>query len=374
MPSGSHAKSQGLTGCGTACSAAPDAIAQSLALLALTFAVTAAPAAAAVTAGARRPAGLRHRRRWEPVPGLGDRPVHPRIAHAGGLYAYTVRGLGPQLGFLAGWMYAIAFAIGISFVLIISADFLSVVLAANTAVHPGWFPLYCILLALILLHRAGRRADLDAGCSWSSPWSASSRSSRPRRGHRGQGRRAGPDLAAVRPAARRPPAHGLALAVILAFTGFIGFEAAAVLGEEAAQPRRVIPRAILGTVILGHHLLRVRDLDPGHRLRRCPASAKWAAEPGRAGHPVRPVRRALVRHAGRHHRGDRRLRRRAGRGAPDRADVVRDGPRRRPAAAVRRDHPRFRSPYVGILGLGGADPGAGRDARPALRRRSPTSR
>jgi amino acid transporter len=26
-----------------------------------------------------------------------------RIAHAGGLYAYTVRGLGPPVGFLAGW-------------------------------------------------------------------------------------------------------------------------------------------------------------------------------------------------------------------------------------------------------------------------------
>lgn len=36
--------------------------------------------------------------------------------------------------------------------------------------------------------------------------------------------------------------------MILAFTGFIGFEAAAVLGEEAAEPKRV-PRAILGTVI-----------------------------------------------------------------------------------------------------------------------------
>ena len=47
-----------------------------------------------------------------------------------------------------------------------------------------------------------------------------------------------------------PTGHGLALAVILAFTGFIGFEAAAVLGEEAARPRRVIPRAILGTVIV----------------------------------------------------------------------------------------------------------------------------
>lgn len=35
--------------------------------------------------------------------------------------------------------------------IIISADFLSTVLTANTSVHLGWFPWYCILLALILL-------------------------------------------------------------------------------------------------------------------------------------------------------------------------------------------------------------------------------
>src|SRR5258708_34933811 len=47
-----------------------------------------------------------------------------------------------------------------------------------------------------------------------------------------------------------PSGHGLALAVILAFTGYIGFEAAAVLGEEASQPRRGIPRALLRTVLV----------------------------------------------------------------------------------------------------------------------------
>ena len=123
-----------------------DAIAQSLALLALTFAVSAAPATAAATAGAAVPLAF-------VIAGVGSLCLASvivrftrRIAHAGGLYAYSVRGLGPRVGFLAGWMYATAFALGISFVLIISADFLSAVLAANTSVHLGWFPLYCIEL------------------------------------------------------------------------------------------------------------------------------------------------------------------------------------------------------------------------------------
>jgi amino acid transporter len=50
---------------------------------------------------------------------------------------------------------------------------------------------------------------------------------------------------------RIPSSHGLFLAVILAFTGFIGFEAAAALGEEAADPLRVIPRAILMAIAVG---------------------------------------------------------------------------------------------------------------------------
>jgi len=41
------------------------------------------------------------------------------------------------------------------------------------------------------------------------------------------------------------------LGVVFGFLSFAGFEAAATLGEEAAHPRRDIPRAILGTAIFG---------------------------------------------------------------------------------------------------------------------------
>lgn len=41
------------------------------------------------------------------------------------------------------------------------------------------------------------------------------------------------------------------LGVVFGFLSFAGFEAAATLGEEAANPKRDIPRAILGTAIFG---------------------------------------------------------------------------------------------------------------------------
>jgi amino acid transporter len=254
----------------------PDAVAQSLALLALAFAVSAAPAAAAATAGAAVPVAY-------VIAGVGSLCLASvivrftrRIAHAGGLYTYTVRGLGPQVGFVAGWLYAIAFAVGISFVLIISADFLSSVLTANTSVHLGWFPLYCILLALILLIaladiRVSTRVQLVFAVIGVLTILALSLAIVAKGGANGlTWRPFDPNLA--------PSGHGLALAVILAFTGYIGFEAAAVLGEEAARPRRVIPRAILGTVIVAtvYFIFVTWAQAVGYGVT---GAGKWAADP-----------------------------------------------------------------------------------------------
>jgi amino acid transporter len=232
-----------------------DAIAQSLALLALTFAVSAAPALAAATAGAAVPLAF-------VIAGVGSLCLASvivrftrRIAHAGGLYAYTVRGLGPPLGFLAGWMYATAFALGISFVLIISADFLSAVLAANTSVHLGWFPLYCIELALILVIaladiRVSTRVQLVFAVIGVVTILALSLAIVAKGGAQGlTWRPFDPHLA--------PSTHGLFLAVILAFTGFIGFEAAAVLGEEAADPTAL---ATLSDRYVGHWFSTLVDI------------------------------------------------------------------------------------------------------------------
>ncbi len=46
-------------------------------------------------------------------------------------------------------------------------------------------------------------------------------------------------------------ASTLFLGIVFGFLSFAGFEAAATLGEETANPRRDIPRAILGTAIFG---------------------------------------------------------------------------------------------------------------------------
>ncbi|RLV47560.1 APC family permease [Nocardioides mangrovicus] len=47
------------------------------------------------------------------------------------------------------------------------------------------------------------------------------------------------------------PVSDLGLGIVFGLLSFAGFEAAATLGEEAEQPQRDIPRAILGTAIFG---------------------------------------------------------------------------------------------------------------------------
>jgi amino acid transporter len=75
-----------------------------------------------------------------------------------------------------------------------------------------------------------------------------------------------------------PSGHGLALAVVLAFTGYIGFEAAAVLGEEASRPRQVIPRAILGTVLIAtaYFIFVTWAQSIGYGVS---GARRWAADP-----------------------------------------------------------------------------------------------
>src|SRR5213595_3982651 len=128
-----------------------DAFAQSLALLSLALGVATATAAAAISAGAATP--------WAYiVAGVGCLCLASvivrftaRIASAGGVYTYIARGLHPNGGFIGGWLYGTAFAVGISFVLAIGAVTMSTLLTAHTGWHPGWFPCFLILLAGLLV-------------------------------------------------------------------------------------------------------------------------------------------------------------------------------------------------------------------------------
>ena len=226
-----------------------DAFAQSFALLSLALASSLATSFVAADAGAAAP--------WAYiVAGAGSLCLASviirftrRMASAGGIYTYASRGLGPNGGFIAGWLYAWAFAAGTSFVMVISGFFMNEVLAAHASTDIGWFPWFLILTAILsalafLDIRISTRTQLVVGVASVAAILLLLFIVL------GKGGDSGVTLAPFNPT-HLPSTHGLFLGVVLAFTGYIGFEAAAALGEEAAAPLRVIPRAILAAIGIG---------------------------------------------------------------------------------------------------------------------------
>src|SRR3954468_1966421 len=225
-----------------------DAFAQSVALLSLALGVAFASSAAAGYTGATVPLAYL-------IAGLGSLCLGSviirftrRMASAGGLYTYIARGLDPRTGFLGGWLYGGGFAVGISFVLVIGAFFLSTFFDAHTGITLGWYPCFWILLALLAVIsfldiRISTRLQLLLAVIGVASLVLMAIVILAKGGD------SGVTLQPFNPS-QAPSTNAIFLAVVLAFTGFIGFEAAAVLGEEAADPLRAIPRAILSAVLV----------------------------------------------------------------------------------------------------------------------------
>ena len=135
----------------------------------------------------------------------------------------------------------------------------------------------------------------------------------------------------------RPAFQGM----IFCLLAFIGFEAAAPLGEETREPRRTIPRAVIWSAVLIGAVLRVQLLrrdgllrtGPDDRVlhvqRRRPVGLHGRGGPARHRRPADHLRDPQQLARERELRGDR--------GDPD---AVRHGPRPAAAALVRGGQPR----------------------------------
>jgi amino acid transporter len=254
----------------------PDAVAQSVALLSLAIGVAFAASGAAGDAGAAAPLTFL----VAAIAALCLASVivrfSRRFATVGGVYTYVSKGLGPDAGFLSGWIYAGGFAVGISFVLAISSTFLETVFKAHTSLKIGWFAFFLILLAGLLVLsllqiRVSTRTQLvlaSIGIASILLLSVIVLA---------KGGDSGITLEPFNPS-RIPTSNGFFLGLVLAFTGFIGFEAAAVLGEETAEPRKAIPTAILGAVIVAalFYVFVTWSMSVGFGVNH---SQAWAMDP-----------------------------------------------------------------------------------------------
>lgn len=225
-----------------------DSFAQSVALLSLALGVAFASSAAAGETGIAAPFAYL-------IAGVGSLCLASviirftrRMASAGGLYTYISRGLNPSAGFLGGWLYGGGFAVGISFVLVIGSFFLSTAFTAHTSLHWGWYPWFFIMLAALaaialLDVKLSSRIQLVLAAVGVAAILLLSIVIAAKGGDHGF------NFTPLDPA-KATSTSDLFLAVVLTFTGFIGFEAAAAFGEEAADPLRAIPKAILTAVVV----------------------------------------------------------------------------------------------------------------------------
>jgi amino acid transporter len=205
------------------------------------------------------------------------------VPNAGGTYSIVRAGLGRDIGFVAGWT---VMAVGVAFVpaLLVAFGFLmesffSLVAPHATFLSSNWI-FWALVGAVVLFAFQYRGVVLSArvlltlttigvglltvfaiivlarggahGIAWSS---------------------FGPNGNSF---------HTIALAVGIAMTGFSGFETAVFLAEEAHTPRRQVPIAVLGSVVLAgvFFLLVALAVVTGYGIDA--VGVHWATDSGAA--------------------------------------------------------------------------------------------
>jgi amino acid transporter len=225
-----------------------DAVGQSVGLLALIMALAITTSPIAGFAGPAAPLAYL-------IAGLGSLCLAyvfirftRRMASAGSIYTYVAKGLNSEAGFIGGWLYAGAFAFGVSFTLAIASLYTSIFLEENN-ITVDWFPIFCVGIVLLFLFaffdiRVSTRAQLAVTAVgviavlvvvFAILF---------------KGGNGGLTIHPFSPNAVSGGFSSLFFAVIFGFTAFGGFEAAATLGEETTNPRRAIPLAILVSILV----------------------------------------------------------------------------------------------------------------------------
>ncbi len=186
---------------------------------------------------------------------IGSMAKH--LPSAGGYFTYVSRGLGPQVGWLTGWLFGFTYLLFIPLTLLVLGPVTDAFL--NTTFHfslgpNGWIVWTLIYAALgFVLTYFGIKISADVGvilggieiCIFGalSIWLIVSAGS-------------GNTAATFNPASSLQPGlggwQGVLFGMLFAFLAFSGFESSAQLGEESLNPRRTVPRAIfLATLCIG---------------------------------------------------------------------------------------------------------------------------
>jgi amino acid transporter len=171
-----------------------------------------------------------------------------RLASAGSMYTMVAEGLGPIIGVLIAWACVVAYTVIAMVVIAGSGQFFGQFLVVL-----GWggadSTAFQVLLALLIGGTAVTLALRDVKVSMRAALTlevisivAITAVLLATVAKHGLADKAQFELDGV-------TLHGVVLGMVLALTGYVGFESAASLGQESDNPRRAVPRAIRINVI-----------------------------------------------------------------------------------------------------------------------------
>ena len=179
----------------------------------------------------------------------GIMAMSARLPSAGAFFTYVVRGLGPRAGFVTGGLTFVAYALLPPAEIGLIGSYLQTTFATEFGVDVPWWLIGLVPAGLmVFLAFEGIRSSLRAALVLFTA----------------EvvvivvlaliivGQGGGPD--GLTPAPLTPTAspngfQGLVTGAIFAALSYVGFEAAATLGEEVREPRRTVPRAIFLSVL-----------------------------------------------------------------------------------------------------------------------------
>jgi amino acid transporter len=166
------------------------------------------------------------------------------LPSAGAFYTYVSRGLGPRAGFITGGLMFVAYALLPPAELGLIGSYVQSTLRTEAGIDVPWWLIGLVpAAAMIVLAVEGIRASLrTALILFATEVGVVVLLAIIVVGHGG---RHGLSLHPLSPTASPHGVQGLATGFVFAALSFVGFEAAATLGDEVRDPRRLVPRAIL---------------------------------------------------------------------------------------------------------------------------------
>jgi amino acid transporter len=165
-----------------------------------------------------------------------------KLSSAGSFYTFCSRAMGSLAGFFTGWLYAGAFVVLTIGLFTANGAFLHSYLQSTFNANVPWWILGIALLAIAMTLsvrsiRTSVRLDLILLALEMTIFSLLALIAIIRAGN-------GNSLTYFNPTSGPSGFSGVGLAVVFGLLSFIGFEAAAVLGEETGNPRRNVPLAV----------------------------------------------------------------------------------------------------------------------------------